>query len=107
MRKHVVNAALALGLMSATAASALAQSAYVANEIENTVTVIDVASNTAIKTIPVGINPFAVAVSPNFTRVYVTNGYPGPGGNSVSVIDTATNTVITTTLVGSSPNGVA
>src|SRR6516164_3222807 len=97
MKKPVlVSAALALGLLAAMGGSALAQSAYIANEVDNNVSVINIASNTVIKTIPVGVNPFAVAVSPDFTKAYVTNGYPGPGGNSVSVISTATNTVIAT-----------
>src|SRR5215831_12135007 len=107
MGKHISALALALGLLAATGASALAQSAYVANQLDNTVSVIDIASNTVIQTIPVGVNPFGAAVSPDFKRAYVTNGYPGPGGNSVSVINTATNTVIATIPVGGSPTGVA
>jgi YVTN family beta-propeller protein len=54
-------------------------------------------------TIPVGISPREVAVSPDGSKVYVTNG----GSNSVSVIATATNTVSATIPVGTAPLGVA
>src|SRR5690606_25411291 len=61
--------------------------AYITNYDDNTVTVIDTATNTATATIPVGINPFGVAVNPAGTRVYVGNN----GDSTVTVIDTATN----------------
>ncbi|MHB8101362.1 MAG: PKD domain-containing protein [Methanosarcina sp.] len=77
--------------------------AYITNEYENTVSVIDTATNTVTATIPVGSNPIGVAVSPDGTKVYAANYY----GKTVSVIDTATNTVIATVNVGSSPNGIA
>jgi YVTN family beta-propeller protein len=83
-----------------------AQTVYAPNEVDNNVQVIDLPSNGTITTIPVGVNPIAAAVSPDFKKVYVTNGYPGSGGNSVSVINTATNAVIATIPVGSSPGGV-
>jgi uncharacterized repeat protein (TIGR01451 family) len=73
----------------------------------NTVSVIDTATNTVTTTI---INtasaPFAVAITPDGTRAYVT-GYQNAG--AVSVIDTATNTVTTTitTGIGNFPAAVA
>src|SRR5215218_7496635 len=63
--------------------------AYVANACNDTVSVIDRATNTVTATIPVGSNPTGVAITPDGTRVYVTN----LNSNNVSVIDTATNTV--------------
>ncbi|MEX0801743.1 MAG: hypothetical protein WD688_00210, partial [Candidatus Binatia bacterium] len=66
--------------------------AYIANSRTDTVSVIDTATNTVIATVPVGLEPWGVAVHPNGSRVYVTNG----GSGEVSVIDTATNTVIAT-----------
>jgi YVTN family beta-propeller protein len=86
-----------------------AQNAYVTIGYSNggdggTVSVIDPASNTVIGTpIPVGIDPFGVAVTPDGSKVYVTNFY----SNNVTVIATASNTVIATVAVGSDPFGVA
>lgn len=66
--------------------------AYVTNGDSNSVSVMDIATNGVVATIPVGSNPRGVAVSPTGARVYVTNQV----SNDVSVIDTATNTVIAT-----------
>jgi YVTN family beta-propeller protein len=80
----------------------LALNAYIANSGDNTVSVIDEATNTVVTN--VGANPFGVAATPDGSRVYVTN----QGGDSVSVIDTATNMVIGTIHgVGPEPTGVA
>ena len=70
-------------------AQARAQNAYIPNEADGTVLVIDTATNT-VTTIAVGTNPVGVAVTPDGSKVYVTN----QRSNNVSVIDTATNTVI-------------
>ena len=51
----------------------------------------------------VGKRPYGIAVSPDGSKVYVTNEY----SNTVSVIDTATNTVTATVPVESYPSGVA
>ncbi len=83
--------------------------AYVANygiplvPVAGTVSIINTSTNTVASSINVGTNPFGVAISPDGTRVYVTNY----GSNTVSVINTATNTVISTIAVGSFPMGVA
>ena len=91
--------------------------AYVANEggsfsASSTVSVIDIATNTVVATIPVGPIPFApigVATAPDGTRAYVTNaGVPFDSANgTVAVIDTATNTVVATIPVGILPEAVA
>jgi YVTN family beta-propeller protein len=65
------------------------------------VSVIDTATDTVITLVTVGVNPFGVAVSPEGSKVYVTNS------GSVSVIDTATNTVVDAIPVGSGPTGLA
>jgi YVTN family beta-propeller protein len=84
--------------------SAQAQTrAYVTNGSSNTISVIDTASETVVATIPVGVIPFGVAITPDGTRAYVTNIQD----NTVSVIDSATNTVIATIPVGNSPEGIA
>jgi gliding motility-associated-like protein len=76
--------------------------AYIANAGSNNVSVIDIAVNAVIATIPVGVAPTNVSVSSNGSRVYVSN----QGSSSVSVIDPATNTVISTIPVGSGPGGL-
>jgi YVTN family beta-propeller protein len=48
--------------------------AYVTNEGDGTVSVIDTATNTVeAATLPVGTVPFGAAVTPDGKRVYVTN----------------------------------
>ena len=69
----------------------------------NTVSVIDTATNNVTATVTVGSSPIGVAVTPDGTKVYVTNY----DSNTVSVIDTATNNVTATVPVGTSPRGVA
>ena len=44
-----------------------------ANQGSNDVTVINTATNTVVATIPVGSQPIGPAVTPDGTRVYVTN----------------------------------
>ena len=79
--------------------------AYVANQISGTVSVIDVASGTAVGApITVGDSPLRVAFTPDGTTAYVTNS----GGNSVSVIDVVSGTVAGAPItVGTNPFGVA
>ena len=64
--------------------------AYVTNYENNTVSVIDTATNKVTSTVPVGSGPEGIAVTPDGKKVYVANN----DSNSVSVIDTATNSVI-------------
>ena len=64
---------------------------------------INTATNTVIATIPVGVEPNGVSVSPDGGRVYVANAI----SQNVSVINTASNTVIATIPVGIEPTGVA
>src|SRR5262249_54103937 len=54
--------------------------------------------------IPVGTEPFGLALTPNGSKLYVTN----MNSKSVSVIDTASNRVVKTIEnVGLSPRGIA
>jgi len=77
--------------------------AYIANETDNTVSVINTATNLVVKTITVGSTPYGVTVSPDGTKAYVSNY----GSNTVSVINTATNTVSATiTGLGPNPEGI-
>jgi YVTN family beta-propeller protein len=52
--------------------------------------------------IPVGREPFGVAVTPDGKHAYVANAF----SSNVSVIATATNTVVTTVMAGNIPFGV-
>ena len=87
---------------AAVAVSADGSRAYVTNRGENTLSVVDVATNTIISTIAVGPAPSSVALLPNGSRAYVSNS----GADTVSVVDTASNTVVATVKVGPTPTGV-
>ena len=76
---------------------------YVANGISNTVSVIATATNTVVATIPVGVGPLGVAITPTGAFAYVVN----LNSSTVSVIATATNTVVAMISVGAEPSGVA
>src|SRR6267154_572708 len=67
------------------------------------VSVIDTATYKVVATIPVGLYPAGVAISPNGAFAYVANF----NSNSVSVINTATNTVAASVAVGCGPTSVA
>ncbi|MBU0764634.1 MAG: beta-propeller fold lactonase family protein, partial [Bacteroidetes bacterium] len=78
--------------------------AYFANRDNNTVSVLDVTTNTiACAPVPVGIEPWRVEISPDANYVYVSNR----NDNTISVISTYTNTVIDTVNVGAMPTGIA
>jgi YVTN family beta-propeller protein len=91
---------------------------YVANQCGNdvycytargTVTVIDGTNNHVIATVPVGGDPYAVAVNSVTNKIYVVNGcgndiYCSTYAGTVSVIDGVSNTVTGTVAVGSSPD---
>jgi YVTN family beta-propeller protein len=84
-------------LLLARGATAGGPLAYVANTDSNSVSVIDTSTDSVVATVPVGNQPYDVAVLPNGAKVYVSNSsVSNPAQGSVSVIDTATNTVTTT-----------
>jgi YVTN family beta-propeller protein len=77
--------------------------AYVTNQFDNTVSVIDSATNTVTATIEVESFPSGIALTPNGMFAYVANSI----SNSVSVIATATNAVVATVPVGPGAEGIA
>ena len=85
--------AVARRLVSATAASFLLAMGVVAAT----------PGMAGASTIPVGSDPWAVALNPAGTVAYVTNFSSG----TVSVVNTSTGTVTATVTVGSEPWGVA
>ena len=76
--------------------------AYITSGSVNNVSVINTDNNSVSTTIPVGTNPWGVAISPDGGFVYVTN----LGSNSVSAINASTNTVAATINVGREPSGI-
>ncbi len=94
---------LFLGLLLLIVAfNANAQKAYIPNTGDNTVSVIDLTSNTVVATIPVGASPYGVSVSKDGSRAYIGNF----NDNSISVINTATNTVVAIIPLIDQPYGV-
>lgn len=76
---------------------------YVANFLDDTVSVIATSGLSTVATVSVGSGPYSIAVSPDGARVYVPNHDDG----TVSVIDTGTNAVVETVAVGAGPIAVA
>ncbi|MDZ4212238.1 MAG: YncE family protein, partial [Methylotenera sp.] len=64
--------------------------AYVTNQGDHTVSVVDLASHKVSATVPVGKAPVGVAIDPLSNRAYITN----VESRSVSVLDMAQNKVI-------------
>jgi len=80
--------------------------AYVANSGSDSISVINLSTNTVATTIllPNGSNPREIAATPDGRKLYVTNG-----NGTVSVINTATNSIKTTIFLpgGAFPQGIA
>lgn len=76
---------------------------FVANSDQGVVTVIERASGSLVKSIPVGNLPFGLAINAQGTKVVVTNTNSG----TVNVIDVQTATSLGTINVGAQPYGVA
>ncbi len=83
--------------------TANAQTAFITNQNSNTVSVINLATNTVSATITVGGSPTGVSVRPDGSKVYVTN----QSTSTVSIINAATNSVSATIPVGSYPIGIS
>ena len=81
--------------------------AYVTNYGSHDVSVIDLSSNSVVKTIPVGENPYGVVVTPDGKRVYVSN----TGSSDLSLIDVDPSSggfdhVVANVPIGSGSGGV-
>ncbi len=57
----------------------------------------------AVRNVPVGKEPFALAVTPDGRRVYVAD----EGGGTVTVVDAASDTRVTTIQLSGNPSGIA
>ncbi len=73
--------------------------AYVTNMKSNSVSVIDLSTNTVVKIISCGLTTESIDITPDGSEIWVTN----KNGNSVTVIDTAANDVIDTLPTGNEP----
>ena len=80
-----------------------AWTAYVVNNLDNTVTPINLRTLVAGPAIPVGAGPDAVAITPDAKTAYVANG----DANTVTPINTATNSPGPAIPVGSDPFSIA
>jgi YVTN family beta-propeller protein len=76
---------------------------YVSNDLSNTISVINAATNTVTFTIPVSSNPDSVAITPDGRTLYVVCF----GFGSVAVIDTLTNIVTSNLGAGQVPGTIA
>lgn len=95
---------LAAAVLALTTAGAVAgPKAYIGNFKDDTVSVIDTTTGTAVATIPVAAGPHGIVLSGDGRWVYVA----GDGSSQVTVIDTATDRVARTIEVGKAPNGLA
>jgi len=84
-----------------TATPTLAGFAYIANSIPSgAISVVNIATDVVVATIPVGRFPECVAISPNGKLVYVTDF----DDNNVLVINTATSAVIATIPIAPGPS---
>ncbi|HSF71256.1 MAG TPA: YncE family protein, partial [Methylotenera sp.] len=77
--------------------------AYITNQGDNTVSVIDIQQNKVINTIKVDKAPVGVAISNKLKRVFISN----VESNNISVIDSAINKVIESITLQGSPVGLA
>jgi autotransporter-associated beta strand protein/YVTN family beta-propeller protein len=93
-------------LLVAMAGEAHAQTgpyAYLPSTVSNTVSVVDIATNTVVANIPTGARGFFPVVSGDQSVVYVSNFV----ANTVTPINTATNTAGAPIAVGVNPYGLA
>ncbi len=76
--------------------------AYITNQGSHDVSVIDLATQQVIATVPVGRSPAGVVASSRAGKVFVSN----PDSKSISVIDMRTQKVIATLPAGDGPVGI-
>jgi len=75
---------------------------YVANYVDNTVSAVNAVTGAVVAIIPVGANPYGIAISHDGSKVYVAFTY----SDYISVISTATNRVTANITVGTAPADV-
>jgi len=91
-----------LWLLASLAPAGAAPFAYITNQGSHDVSVIDLASQRVVATVPVGRAPAGVVASSRAGRVYVSN----PESRTISVIDMRLQAVVDTLAAGSGPVGL-
>lgn len=101
---QTISAEVAVGTApTAVAFSPDGRTAYVTNQLDGAVGVIDVASGVQTATIPLpGANPFAVVASPDGTQIFISSNQ-----TSVYVADAHTLAIVDAIPVGDAPNAFA
>src|SRR3954463_8714005 len=96
-------AALPALLLGASAAPAATGRAYVLKRSPNAVAVVDVATRTLVRSIPLAADGKEIVVSSDGTRAYVAH----TGGDAVSVIETASDPELKAGAGGQTPEGLS
>jgi YVTN family beta-propeller protein len=101
MRKEIFWGVMICGALCASSMAAMSESLLVANQHDQSLSVIDTATNKVVATIPVGgVTGHEVAVSPDGKTAYVPIygnagvGRAGTDGAEISVIDLATRKIV-------------
>ena len=95
-------AALTVAAALATAAAHAAPFAYITNQGSHDVSVIDLATQSVVATVPVGRSPAGVVAASQAGKVFVSN----PDSKSISVIDMRSQKVVATLAAGDGPVGI-
>ena len=106
--RHLCLAAV-LGILVSPLAPADASTLVVANKAEATVSLIDLDNAQVVATLPTGVGPHEVGISPDGRFAIVTNyGNRETSGNSLTMVDIGAATVVKTIDLGEylSPHGV-
>ena len=83
-----------VAVMIAAASPAMAHTLYISNEKDNTLSVIDTATDEVIKTIPVGKRPRGIVLSKDFSKLYIC----ASDSNTVQVLDIKSGALLPNTL---------
>lgn len=105
MRRLTLLASYSIGLLlcGPPLPALAAPFAYITNSGSASVSVIDIATNKTVATIPTQAGPYGVAINADGSRVYVGNN----SAASVTVIDARLNSAIANIPVGIYPNQIA
>ncbi len=78
-------------------------SVWIANEEGNSLTVIDAATFSVVKTVETGSGAHGIVIEPSSRFAYITNIF----GNNVAILDLAKLEIMATVPAGIKPNGIS